>query len=270
MSGLLPLTMRDLKKWYRNPISLLTGLIQPFFWIALFGSAFDITKIGFPGFNAGTSLLGGAPNYITFIVGGVLTISGLFTAMFAGVNLIFDRRLGPMARFLVSPIRRSSIVFAKIISATFRILVQVAILILAAVLLPNGLIFPAGFSMINVAIIIITVVLVSLIFTSIFSAIAIRITRMETIFGIINLVNLPLLFASYAMFPSGLMAGWLSDVARYNPVSWSSEAIRMVIINGTLSASQMSQVITWVGALALLAVSLTAITYVIAERGIGD
>ena len=124
--------------------------------------------------------------------------------------------------------------------------------------------------MINVAIIIITVVLVSLIFTSIFSAIAIRITRMETIFGIINLVNLPLLFASYAMFPSGLMAGWLSNVAQYNPVSWSSEAIRMVIINGTLSASQMSQVISWIGALALLAVSLTAITFVIAERGIGD
>ena len=66
------------------------------------------------------------------------------------------------------------------------------------------------------------------------------------------------------------MAGWLSDVAQYNPVSWSSEAIRMVIINGTLSASQMSQVISWIGALALLAVSLTAITFVIAERGIGD
>ncbi len=42
MSGLGPLTVRELKKWYRNPVFFITGLLQPFFWIALFGSAFDI------------------------------------------------------------------------------------------------------------------------------------------------------------------------------------------------------------------------------------
>ncbi|EQB69783.1 MAG: hypothetical protein AMDU5_GPLC00001G0001, partial [Thermoplasmatales archaeon Gpl] len=93
MSGLGPLTVRELKKWYRNPVFFITGLLQPFFWIALFGSAFDITKF-FPG--ASELILDGAPNYITYIVGGVLTISSLFTAMFAGTNIIFDRRLGPM------------------------------------------------------------------------------------------------------------------------------------------------------------------------------
>ena len=50
MSGLGPLTMRELKKWYRNPVFLITGLIQPFFWVALFGSAFDFTKL-FSGFT---------------------------------------------------------------------------------------------------------------------------------------------------------------------------------------------------------------------------
>ena len=124
MSGLGPLTMRELKKWYRNPVFLITGLIQPFFWVALFGSAFDFTKLfsGFtpPGISVTSEVklaLDGAPNYITYIVGGVLTITGLFTAMFAGTNIIFDRRLGPMGRFLSSPIRRSSIVLSKILSA---------------------------------------------------------------------------------------------------------------------------------------------------------
>ncbi len=143
MSGLGPLTVRELKKWYRNPVFFITGLLQPFFWIALFGSAFDITKF-FPG--ASELILDGAPNYITYIVGGVLTISSLFTAMFAGTNIIFDRRLGPMGRFLSSPIRRSSIVFSKILSSTIRVMPQALILILAALVIPNGLKFVHGFS----------------------------------------------------------------------------------------------------------------------------
>jgi ABC-2 type transport system permease protein len=235
MSGLGPLTVRELKKWYRNPVFFITGLLQPFFWIALFGSAFDITKF-FPG--ASELILDGAPNYITYIVGGVLTISSLFTAMFAGTNIIFDRRLGPMGRFLSSPIRRSSIVFSKILSSTIRVMPQALILILAALVIPNGLKFVHGFTVLDALVIIAAIILVSFIFSSIFSVIAIRMTNMNSIFGIVNLVNLPLLFVSYAMFSSSMMASWLSSVAAYNPVSWSAEAMRMVIINGNLTGSQ--------------------------------
>ncbi len=261
MSGLIPLTSRELIRWYRNPVSLITGLIQPFFWIALFGSALG----RFP-----TIFLQGAPNYITYIIGGVLSITSVFTAMFSGVNIIFDRRLGPLGRYLSSPIRRSSIVFSKIFSSTFRILVQVAILIFAAMILPNGLRFENGFSLFDSAVLITAVILLALIFSSLFSIIAIRVTRMETIFGILNLVNLPLVFVSYAMFPSGIMAGWINSIAKYNPVSWSSEAIRTVIINGTLTGSQLANVGLWLLYLTILAASLIILTYVISERGIRD
>lgn len=267
MSGLWPLTVRELKKWVRNPIFLITGLIQPFFWIALFGSAFDITKF-FP--QASSYILGGAPNYITYIVGGVLTITGLFTAMFSGTQIIFDRRLGPMGRFLSSPIRRSSIVFSKIISSVIRILPQVVILIVAAMIIPNGLKFSNGFSVLDVAVLLTAIILVSFIFSSIFSMIAIRMTNMQSIFGIVNLVNLPLLFVSYAMFSPSMMAGWLSNVAKYNPVSWSAEAIRMVIINGTLTASQWIQIGKWLGGLAILAAFLLSLTAFLAEKEIRD
>lgn len=267
MSGLGPLTVRELKKWYRNPIFFITGLLQPFFWIALFGSAFDITKF-FPG--ASSLILGGAPNYITYIVGGVLTVTGLFTAMFAGTNIIFDRRLGPMGRFLSSPIRRSSIVFSKIISSVVRIMPQVVILIAAAMVIPNGLKFAHGFSILDVLVLLTAIILVSFIFSSIFSVIAIRMTNMNSIFGIVNLVNLPLLFVSYAMFAPGMMATWLSNIAKYNPVSWSAEAIRMVIINGALTASQWTQVGEWLGGLAILAAALLLMTAYLAEKEIRD
>ncbi len=265
MSGLGPLTARDLKKWYRNPVSLITGLIQPFFWLALFGYAFS--KLG----TIDPAAIDYAPTYITFLLGGVLTIIGLFTAMFSGVNIIFDRRLGPLSRFLMSPIHRSSIVFAKIISAMVRILVQVGIIILAALILPNGLIFAHGFTVEGALVIVTAVVLVAFIFSSMFSIIAVRITRPDTIFGILNLVNLPLLFTSYAMFPPALMAGWLSTVAQYNPVSWSAESIRTVILNGTmLTAAQGSQLLTWLGGLALLAVVMLIIVYFVSEKEIRE
>ncbi|MFG1545337.1 MAG: ABC transporter permease, partial [Thermoplasmataceae archaeon] len=90
------------------------------------------------------------------------------------------------------------------------------------------------------------------------------------IFGVINLVNLPLLFVSYAMFPPGLMAGWLSDAAKYNPVSWSAETIRTVVINGTLTASQMGSIELWLGGLAILATILLLMAYFVSEKEIRE
>jgi ABC-2 type transport system permease protein len=272
MSGLWPLTVRELKKWVRNPTFFFTGLIQPIFWIALFGSAFDITKFlsGPSGSTAASFLLDGAPNYITYIVGGVLTTMGLFTAMFAGTQIIFDRRLGPMGRFLSSPIRRSSIVFSKIISSVIRILPQVVILVVAAYLIPNGLKFLHGFTIVDVLIMATAIILIAFIFSSIFSVIATRMTNMQSIFGIVNLVNLPLMFVSYAMFSKAMMADWLGNVAQYNPVSWSAEAIRTVIINGSLTSSQWVQEGRWLGALAVLAAGLLLLTYYLVEKEIRD
>ncbi len=261
MSGLIPLFSREMKKWYRNPVFLITGLAQPFFWVALFGSALG----KFP-----SAFLGGAPTYITFIMGGVLTITALFTAMFSGMGLIWDRRLGTLGRFLSSPIRRSSIVFSKVLSATVRILVQAAILIVAALVIPNGLRFNNGFSGIDAVILVTAVILISIIFSSVFTIIAIRVTRWETVMGIVNLVNLPLMFASYALFPPAIMEGWISKVAEYNPVSWSAEAIRMVIVKGSLSASQWTQVGQWIGALAILAAVLLVLTYYLSEKEIRE
>jgi ABC-2 type transport system permease protein len=279
MSGLWPLTVRELKKWIRNPTFLFTGLIQPIFWIALFGSALDITKlstsylVGAPPSvvaAATAATFDGAPNYITFLVGGVLTTMGLFTAMFAGTQIIFDRRLGPMGRFLSSPIRRSSIVFSKIISSVIRIIPQVVILIVAALLIPNGLIFQNGFSLLDVLVLATAIILIAFIFSSIFSVIATRMTNMNSIFGIVNLVNLPLMFMSFAMFPKTMMAGWLANVAQYNPVSWSAQAIRTVIINGNLTASQWGQEGLWLGALAALAAGLLLLTAYLVEKEIRD
>ncbi|AGO60895.1 MULTISPECIES: ABC transporter permease [Ferroplasma] len=265
MGGLIPLTIRDLKRWYRNPISAVVGVIQPIFWIVLFGSAFDIAKFGGP---ASSAFFEGAPNYITYLMGGILTIIGLFTGMFSGINIIWDRRLGILQRFLIAPINRASIVFSRILSSVARILVQIVILFVVAFLIPDGLKIEHGFTAMDAVVLVSAVLMISFIFSSLFSIIAVRTTKMESVFGIVNLINLPLMFASFAMFPPDLMAGWLENVARYNPVSWSAQSIRMVIINGTLSASEAHTVLLYMMGLLALTVFMLVLTYVISNKEI--
>ncbi|WP_297217944.1 ABC transporter permease [Thermoplasma sp.] len=267
MSGLAPLTVREIKKWYRNPVYLIVGLLQPVFWIILFGSAFDISKFGGPFVS---SFFDGAPDYITYMIGGILTITGLFTGMFSGINIIWDRRLGILQRFLVSPIKRSSIVFSRIIASVVRIIVQVVILIAIALIIPDGLKISHSFTIVDALLMVAAVLMISFIFSSIFSIIAIRMTRMETIMGITNLVNLPLMFASYALFPPDLMVSWLSDVAKYNPVSWSAESIRLLIIYGNLSGSQMSTFASYMIYLFILTVIMILLVYFVSESGIKE
>ncbi|WMT51528.1 MAG: ABC transporter permease [Ferroplasma sp.] len=267
MGGLIPLTVRDLKRWYRNPVSAVVGVIQPIFWIVLFGSAFDIAKFGGA---ASSAFFEGAPDYITYLMGGILTIIGLFTGMFSGVNIIWDRRLGILQRFLIAPINRASIVFSRILSSVVRILVQIVILFIVAFLIPDGLKLQHGIDALDIVVIVSAVLMISFIFSSLFSIIAVRTTKMESVFGIVNLINLPLMFASFAMFPPDLMAGWLEHVARYNPVSWSAQSIRMVIINGTLNSGQAHTVLVYMMGLLALTVFMLVITYVVSNKEIRE
>ena len=78
------------------------------------------------------------------------------------------------------------------------------------------------------------------------------------------------MFVSYAMFSKAMMADWLGNIAQYNPVSWSAEAIRTVIINGSLTSSQWVQEGRWLGALAALAAGLLLLTYYLVEKEIRD
>ncbi|MEM0245265.1 MAG: ABC transporter permease, partial [Thermoplasmata archaeon] len=96
MGARYSLTVRELKKWIRNPANLFISLVQPIFWIILFGSAFDITKLipsNIPGGSTYVmnSFFMGAKNYISFLTPGMLAIMALFSAMFSGMSIIWDR-----------------------------------------------------------------------------------------------------------------------------------------------------------------------------------
>lgn len=238
MGARYSLTIRELKKWIRNPVNLFITLIQPLFWIVLFGSAFDITKLIPPSIPGGSSLIMasffmGARNYISFLTPGMLAIMALFSAMFSGMSIIWDRRFGYLTRLLVSPIPRDSIVLSKVFSSTIKALVQSGILLIIAIIIPNGLYVANSFNLIDLLGVIGIISLLSVGFSGLFSIIVIRVKKMETLMAIVNLLNLPLMFASTALFPSDIMPDWLRGIATYNPLSWAANSLRYLMLQGT-------------------------------------
>ena len=243
LHGLWALTNRELKKWYKEPIFLFMSIIQPVIWMGLFGKAMNIGSI-----FTGTSLpvplppgvdpqivsqqimkeTFGTADYFSYMSVGILSFVVLFTAMFSGMSIVWDRRLGFLNKVLSTPVARGSIIFAKVFSAVVRSLIQAGIVLLVAFLL--GLQLSPDFSVLNIFGVFAALFLVCFGLSSIFILIAIRSTRWETQMAVVNLLNLPLLFGSNALFPTKLMPDWLQAFARINPITYVTDATRQLIL----------------------------------------
>jgi len=236
MHGLWALTNRELKKWYKNPFLFFMTIIQPIIWIGLFGRAMNIsgiltnTPVPIPP-NLSNQILEktfGTSDYFSFMSVGMLSFVVLFTTMFSGMSIVWDRRLGFLNKVLSTPVARGSIAMSKVLSAVIRSLVQSAIVLGFAFLI--GLTFGPDFTPLNLLGVFAALFLISLGLSSIFILIAIRSTRWETQMAVMNLLNLPLLFASNTLFPINLMPDWLQAVAKINPITYANDATRQLIL----------------------------------------
>jgi len=237
--GLWALTNRDLVKWYKNPIQLIISLVQPVVWLGLFGKAFNITGL----FSAQLSQaqqnavnLGafGTTSYFSYLGAGMLAFIILFTAAFSGMSVVWDRRFGFMNKALSTPVGRGSIVIGKIAQSTVRSLIQAVIVLVIAVVLGMD---TTNFSILTLGGSFIMLFLMSFGLSSLFVMLALRSSDWQTQMAIINLLNLPLLFASNAMLPVKIMPGWLQSVVKFNPVSYAVDGVRQMLLGAGNAAS---------------------------------
>jgi ABC-2 type transport system permease protein len=159
---------------------------------------------------------------------GMIVFTTLFTTAFSGMSVVWDRRLGFMNKVLSTPVSRSVIILSKVLSATLRSMFQAAIVIVIAYAF--GLQFGTNFNILSLLGVFAIVFLIGMGLSSMFIAINLRATRMETPQAVINLITLPLMFASNAFFPINLMPSWLQAVANVNPMSYTTDAVRRLTI----------------------------------------
>lgn len=249
--GLWALTNRELKKWYKAPFILGMSLVQPFIWLALFGKAMNIgavftgSSFNIPGLTIPKQVLDqigqqimqstfGTHDYFSFLAVGMLSFISLFTAMFSGMSIVWDRRLGFLNKLLSTPLARGAIPMGKVFSAVVRSMVQAAIVLMIAILLGMD---TSNITALGLLGTFAALFLMVLGFSSLFITLAIRSTSWETQMAIMNLLNLPLLFASNAMFPTKFMPSWLQPVVMVNPVSYATDIARQLLLGSTGMAS---------------------------------
>jgi ABC-2 type transport system permease protein len=238
----LALTFRALRKWVRNPASIVPGLFTAIFYLLLFGSSFNPANLIPSGSGQGSSVLqtvfGGAPTYITYLAPAVICIILVFNMAFGGIDLVLDRQLGYLNSLLTAPVPRAAIYLSGVAQNLVKVLILGMLTFVVALLIPNGLKLPGSFGVVNFVGIFLAFILLGLGLSFIFTALALTVRSIDSLVAIVNFLTLPVMFMSNAFFPISSFPSWLRAIANVNPVTKANEAARLLVINGSLSSSQ--------------------------------
>ena len=211
----------EVQKLRHDPLELLTRAVQPVLWLMLFGEVMAQVRGVSPR---------GVP-YLDYLAAGILAQSALFVAIFYGISAIWERDLGVLQRYLVSPAPRSALVLGKALSASVRALSQAIIVYLLALLLGVGI----DLSPWRILAVAGVIVLGSALFSTLSLIIACIVKTRERFMGIGQVLTMPIFFASNAIYPLSLMPAWLRAVSHANPLTYEVDALRSLMLSGGVS-----------------------------------
>ena len=206
----------ELQKLRRDRTELVTRAIQPALWLLVFGETF--TRI--------RAIPTGNVPYLDFLAPGILAQSALFVSIFYGIQIIWDRDAGVLAKLMVTPTPRVALVAGKAFAAGVRALIQaLVVLVLAAIL--GVAITPNPLKLLGAATVL---VLGAGFFCCLSITIAGLVLKRDRLMGIGQAIMMPLFFASNALYPVAVMPGWLQVLNHVNPLSYEVEALRGLLI----------------------------------------
>ncbi len=238
MSTVYILWLRQLKRYIRSRSRIVGSLGQP----ALF-----LVALGF-GFGPIFQKAGGG-NYIDFLAPGVIAQGILFTAIFSGIELIWDRQFGFLKETLVAPVSRFEIMLGRTLGgATIATLQGVIVFVLTL------LVGFRPYSWIALIPALLIMFLLALLFTALGTAIASTLEDFQGFQLIMNFLVMPLFFLSGSLFPLNSAPGILKIISEADPLSYGVDALREVLI-GTTHFGMLTD-ITILGALTVLTLSI--------------
>jgi ABC-2 type transport system permease protein len=208
------LWLRQLKHYWRSKARLLGSLGQPLLFLITFGFGFGPMY---------TSANGGA-NYIDFLAPGIVSMSILFTAVFSGLEVIWDRQFGFLKETLVAPISRTEIMIGKTLGGATIAMVQGLIVL--------SLTFALGFrisSFANLGLGLIFMSLIAIFFTGLGLAIASKMKDMHGFQLIMNFLIMPIFFLSGALFPLNNLPPAIYFISRIDPLTYGVDGLRGAI-----------------------------------------
>ncbi|MEA2715403.1 MAG: type transport system permease protein [Candidatus Parcubacteria bacterium] len=210
------LWLRQLKRYFRSRSRMIGSLGQPILFLVALG--FGLRSV---------YAAAGEGNYIQFLSPGIIAMSILFTAIFSGIEVIWDRQFGFLKETLVAPVSRFAIMLGRTLGGATVAAFQGILVLVISVLIG----FRPELSSILPSLVF--MILIALIFTALGTAIASTLEDMQGFQLIMNFVVMPVFFLSGALFPLETAPPALKVIAVFNPLSYGVDGLRAVMIGSS-------------------------------------
>ncbi|MCX5748755.1 MAG: ABC transporter permease [Candidatus Saganbacteria bacterium] len=219
------LWLREMKKFTRAKERIIGSIAMPFMFLAFLGFGFG--KMSIPGLDKNIS-------YMNYLVPGTIGMNMLFSSMFAGISVLWDREFGFLKEIMVAPVSRISIALGRIAGGATTGMIQGILLFFVSFslgfnisYLPLYRIVPGFFLMI------VFMVLMALVFLSLGLSFASNMKDAQGFELIINFVMFPLFFLSGAVSPISNLPVWIRVFSYLNPLTYGVDGIRWALLGSS-------------------------------------
>ena len=217
MSAIYILWLRELKRYVRSKAQIFASLGQPLLYLLVLGFGLG------PVFKRA-----GQGSYLQFVAPGVIGMSVLFTSIFSGIRLLWDRQFGFLKETLVAPVSRLQIMIGRTLGgATVAILQGVIVLIacLAAGFRPQHLsAIPIAFGYMS---------LIAIVFSGLGTTIGSQLQDMQGFQLVMNFLVMPIFFVSGALFPLDGIPDALAFATRLDPLTYGIDGLRGALLGAS-------------------------------------
>jgi ABC-2 type transport system permease protein len=216
MNTIYILWLRQLKRYFRSKARMVGSLGQPLLFLVALGFGFG------PIYQKA-----GGGNYLQFLAPGVIAMGILFTSVFMGIEIIWDRQFGFLKETLVAPVSRVNIMIGRTLGGATVATLQGVIVFLMSLAIGfrpmSWLTFPVA---------ILFMFLIAVLFTALGTAIASFMEDMHGFQLIVNFLIMPLFFLSGSLFPLDNLPKAMSIISRMDPLSYGIDGLRATLVDG--------------------------------------
>jgi ABC-2 type transport system permease protein len=230
------LWLRELKRYTRSRAQIIASLGQPLLYLLVLGFGLG------PVFQKA-----GGGSYLQFMAPGVIGMAVLFSSVFSGIALLWDRQFGFLKETLVAPVPRIELMIGRTLGAATTAMIQ-GLLVTAVCLI-------AGFRPIRLAMVplgFLFLILIAVVFSAMGTTIGSNMQDMQAFPIVMNFLVLPIFFLSGALFPLDHLPRALSIVSSIDPLSYGVDGLRAALIGRTHFGSVVDLAVLAVVAVLLL------------------
>ena len=217
--------LRSMKRYIRSRSRIIGSIAMPLFFLLFLGI----------GLNGVVSIPGLGGNYLQFLIPGMVAMSVLFTSVFSGIQIIWDKQFGFLKETLVAPVTRLEIMLGQTAGGATTAVAQGIMILVVSLFLGLAVHSAPGFF-----IAIAFMVLIGIGFTAFGIAIASSMEDMNGFQLIMNFVIFPIFGLSGALFPISSLPGWIAPITMLDPLTYGVEGIRY----GLTGASQINPLVS--------------------------